>query len=85
VSYSAGPHVRPSYRLAASSAAGKDKDGKDRISLSTIYRLNRNEGRVANFDGELLEALCDVFGVEPGRLLEREGVGKKVKRRGRKA
>jgi DNA-binding Xre family transcriptional regulator len=78
-------HKPPLTAYGVHKAAGKDKEGKHRISLSTIYRLNRNEGRVTNFDGELLEALCDVFGVEPGRLLEREGVGKKVKRRGRKA
>ncbi len=53
----------------------------DRISLSTIYRLTRNRGRVASFDAELLEALCDVFGVGPAALLEREGHGKTVKRR----
>ena len=40
--------------------------------MTAIYRLNRNQGRAASFDGELLEALCDVFGVEPGKLLERE-------------
>jgi DNA-binding Xre family transcriptional regulator len=59
------------------------KASKGRISLSTIYRLNRNEGRVANFDGELLEALCEVFGVQPGKLLEREGTGGKRARRRR--
>ena len=56
------------------------KASNGRISLSTIYRLNRNEGRVANFDGELLEALCEVLGVEPGKLLEREGAGKSRRR-----
>lgn len=56
------------------------KASKDRISLSTIYRLNRNRGRVTSFDGELLEALCDVFGVAPGALLEREGQGKAGRR-----
>jgi hypothetical protein len=53
-------------------AYGVHKASKGRIALTTIYRLNRNRGRVANFDGELLEALCDVFGVGPGALLERE-------------
>jgi DNA-binding Xre family transcriptional regulator len=43
-----------------------------RVSLSTAYRLNRSRGKVATFDGELLEALCDVFGVGPGEVLERE-------------
>jgi DNA-binding Xre family transcriptional regulator len=42
-----------------------------RISLSTIYRLARQKGQVDSFDAELLEALCDVLGCEPGDLLER--------------
>jgi len=32
------------------------KASRGRIALTTIYRLNRNRGRVTNFDGELLEA-----------------------------
>jgi DNA-binding Xre family transcriptional regulator len=65
-------------RLTAYAVA---KASQGRISLTTIYRLTRNRGRVANFDGELLEALCDVFGVGPGELLEREGHGKTGKPR----
>ena len=53
-------------RLTAYAVA---KASNGRISLSTIYRLDRSRGRVANFDGELLEALCDVFGLSPGALL----------------
>ena len=68
-------HKPPLTAYAVAKASG------DRISLSTIYRLNRNRGRVASFDGELLEALCDVFGVGPAALLEREGHGKVTKRR----
>ena len=49
-----------------------------RISLSAAYRYVRMRGRVKSFDAEVLEALCDVLGVEPGDLLERE------KRRSRK-
>lgn len=60
------------------------KASEGRISLTTIYRLNRNRGRVASFDGELLEALCDVFGVGPGALLERKGNGKATARKRRK-
>lgn len=52
------------YRLSVASGG--------RISMSTAYRLNRNQGRVKTFDGELLETLCDVLKVEPGELLERE-------------
>jgi DNA-binding Xre family transcriptional regulator len=43
-----------------------------RISLSTAYRLKKSEGKLKFLDADLLEALCDVFGVEPGELLERE-------------
>jgi DNA-binding Xre family transcriptional regulator len=43
-----------------------------RISSSTIHRLARQEGRVKLFDADLLDALCDVLGVEPSELLERE-------------
>jgi hypothetical protein len=57
------------------------KASKNRISLTTIYRLCRAEGRASTFDGELLEALSDVFGVEPGKLLEREGYGEGPRRR----
>jgi hypothetical protein len=61
------------------------KASKKRISLSTIYRLCRAKGRASTFDGELLEALADVFGVEPGKLLEREGYGKGTRARRKRA
>lgn len=48
------------------------KQSEGRISMSTAYRLVRLEGRVQNFDADMLEALCDVLGVSPGELLERE-------------
>jgi DNA-binding Xre family transcriptional regulator len=54
------------------------KQSADRISLSTAYRLNRSGGRLNTFDADVLEALCDIFKVEPGELLERDG-----KKRGR--
>jgi DNA-binding Xre family transcriptional regulator len=43
-----------------------------RIDESTLYRLVRKQGRVERLSTPLLEALCDVLGVEPGELLERE-------------
>ena len=49
-----------------------------RISMSTAYRLHRLKGRVATFDADVLEALCDVFQVDPGELFERDT--KRVKR-----
>jgi DNA-binding Xre family transcriptional regulator len=48
----------------------KASDG--RISTSTAYRLVRHRGRAKSFDASFLEALCDVLGVGPGELLERD-------------
>jgi len=58
-------------------ALSRRSDG--RISMSTAYRLRENEGQLETFSGELLEALCDVFNVEPGELLERDS-GKRRRR-----
>lgn len=63
------PELLDEHDLTAYAVAQKSGG---RISLSTIYRLTRNGGHVANFDAEMLEALCDVFGVGPGKILERE-------------
>lgn len=49
------------------------KQSGGRISMSAAYRYARLKGRVASFNAEVLEALCDVLDVEPGELLEREG------------
>jgi DNA-binding Xre family transcriptional regulator len=68
----ASKDIKTPYAVASASSK--------RISLSTIYRLNRSNGVVANFDAELLEALCDVFRVEPGELLERTAQVKQSKR-----
>lgn len=57
------------------------RDSGGRIDKGTLYRLCRSKGRVAWFSGELLEALCDVLGLDsPGDLLEREGPAPKRKR-----
>ncbi len=50
-------------------ALARDSDG--RISEATAYRLVRQRGKVKTFDGDLLDALCDVLGVEPNDVLER--------------
>ena len=47
----------------------KAADG--RVSMSTAYRIVRMEGFLATFDAEILDAMCDVFSVEPGELFER--------------
>jgi DNA-binding Xre family transcriptional regulator len=55
-------------------AVARDSDG--RVSLSTAYRLKRRNGKLETYSSDLLEALCDVFGVDPGELLERTKRGK---------
>ena len=55
-------HKPPLTPYAVAKASG------GRISPSTIYRLTRHRGRVQNFDGELLVALCDVLGLVRGGL-----------------
>lgn len=53
------------------------KASAGRVSTSALYRLQRTDGRARYMDSELLEALCDVFGVGPGELLEQEPPAKK--------
>jgi DNA-binding Xre family transcriptional regulator len=55
------------------------KQSGGRISLSAAYRYARLKGKVRSFDGVVLEALCDVLGVEPGELLERDAKRKRGK------
>lgn len=47
-------------------------DSDERISMSTAYRLKRERGKLETFKSDILDALCDVLGVEPGELWERE-------------
>ena len=54
-------------------AYGVARDSGGRILPSTLYRLARQKGRVKYLDSALLEALCDVLGVEPSDVLERDG------------
>ena len=50
-----------------------------RIEQSGLYRLMRKRGKVRYIDADLMEALCDVLGVEPGDLLEREGKRRRLR------
>lgn len=43
-----------------------------RIPITTAYRLVSHGGRLDKRLAGLLEALCDLFKVEPGELLQRE-------------
>jgi len=48
------------------------KRSSGRVSLSTVYRLVDRQGRLQTFSSDLLETLCDVLGVEPGELFEKD-------------
>lgn len=52
------------YRLSRETAG--------RISMTTAYRLAESGGAFEKVTAELLEELCDVFGVTPGELFERD-------------
>ena len=43
-----------------------------RVTEAAAYRLVKDRGVVASFHAEMLEAMCEVLDVEPGKLLERE-------------
>jgi DNA-binding Xre family transcriptional regulator len=54
-----------------------------RISLRMAYRLKRQWGRFSTIRADVLEALCDVFGVGLGDLLERTGSSRLPRQRSR--
>lgn len=59
-------------------AYGLHKASGGRLSLSGAYRLARGEWKALS--SEVLDVLCDVFGIDdPGPLFEREKRGKKSK------
>jgi transcriptional regulator with XRE-family HTH domain len=43
-----------------------------RVSLSTVYRLVERRGHLQTYSSDLLDTLCDVLGVDPGELFERD-------------
>lgn len=53
-------------------AWGLHRRSGGRISASTAYRLVQFRGELANFPAATIEALCDVLGVTPGDLFERD-------------
>lgn len=54
------------------------KNSGGRVKPATIYRLKRGKGWLPTFDNDLLEVLCEAFGVDDfNDLLERD----KTKRR----
>jgi len=42
-----------------------------RLSLTTIYRLTRKDGRFGRIEAETLDKICGVLKCEPGDLFER--------------
>jgi DNA-binding Xre family transcriptional regulator len=46
------------------------KASKGRISLPMAYRLLRRRGRFNSIKSDVLDALCEVFEVNPGDLFE---------------
>lgn len=63
------PELLESHRLTAYAVAQRSGG---RVSTSALYRLIANDGHARYLDADLLDALCDVFDIEPGELLERE-------------
>lgn len=53
------------------------KASRGRISMSTAYRLKESEGRLETYAAEMLEAMCEIFEVGPGDLLERDTPSKR--------
>jgi transcriptional regulator with XRE-family HTH domain len=47
------------------------KSGK-RITLTKVYRLKKGRGKLPTYDPKMLDALCDVFGVDESQLLARD-------------
>jgi DNA-binding Xre family transcriptional regulator len=75
------PELLEEHSLTAYEVA-KRSDG--RISETSLYRLTRQRGKVRYLDLELAEALCDVLGVAPGELLQRDGKGRDSRRKAHK-
>jgi hypothetical protein len=63
------PELLTAHSMTAYEVA-KRSDG--RISRSWAYRTKKLRGKLGTFGAVELEALCDVFGVEPVELWERD-------------
>jgi DNA-binding Xre family transcriptional regulator len=63
------PELLEEHDLTAYEVA---KRSNKRISRSWAYRAKKLRGKLGTFGAVELEALCDVFGVEPTALLERD-------------
>jgi transcriptional regulator with XRE-family HTH domain len=63
------PELLKAHGFTTYSAA---KRSGGRINYTTLYRVVRKRGQMKNFDAALLDALCDVLGIDPSELLERD-------------
>lgn len=63
------PELLAAHKLTAYEVA---KRSDKRISRSWAYRAKKLKGKLGTFGAVELEALCDVFGCEPGELWERD-------------
>lgn len=61
------------------------KRSEGRITLSTIYRLARQQGRVRYIDADVAQAICDVLSITPARLFDHENDGRDRRARARRA
>ena len=43
------------------------------LSLTTLYRLTRRDGKFGRIEAKTLDQICGVLGIEPGELFERVG------------
>lgn len=48
------------------------KASKGQMSATNAYNLVEKRGEVASVSMPMLETLCEIFGVEPGDLLQRD-------------
>jgi hypothetical protein len=46
------------------------RESQGRITLPRAYRLVKSEGRLDTFGADVLELLCETFGVGPAELFE---------------
>lgn len=61
------------------------RDSNKRISLSTAYRLKRVGGKLHTYKSDMLDAICDVMGVSPAEIWEREPAPKSTTRKRKRA
>ena len=53
---------------------------RGRISMSLAYRINRERGAFKCLSPDVIDALCEILGVQPGELFEQAPLkrGKRV-------